>query len=444
MRTTTAIGLALWTLAFSPAAWAQSETPPATEDAGEATAETTETASEETAEADDSGLLSDTELQTLVAPVALYPDTLLIQILVGATQPLEVIKADHFLSDNEGRDPAELKPEIEAEEWDPSVEVLATAFPDVIGDMAAHIEWTETVGDAMLAQSDDVMDAVQVMRTQAINSGALISGEEQTVEVEEEEVIITPTDPEVVYVPQYTADEVYATDTSGTDLLVAGAIGFGTYALIDAIFDDDDDWDDYWGCRNCGGWGGGPIIRDPDIDIDVDGNVNIGNNIGNGNRPDRNPDGSWKPEDGRADGAKDKISQKRNENGDTKLPINKPDRGQASTDDLRNQLSNRAGAEDITRPASRPEINRSGNADRAAAIDKTKERAGGGAVDRPAAAKKAAAKKPAVAKKATSVKKPAAKAVHKNPSAMKKRASGTKSRQASSRGKASSHRAKRR
>lgn len=80
--------------------------------------------------------------------------------------------------------------------------MLAKAFPDVIADMATHIEWTETVGDAMLAQSDDVMVAIQTMRTQAINSGALISGEEQTVEVtEEEEVIIQPASPEVVYVP---------------------------------------------------------------------------------------------------------------------------------------------------------------------------------------------------------------------------------------------------
>ena len=106
-------------------------------------------ASEET-----SDRLTDAELQTLVAPVALYPDTLLIQILVAATQPLEIVKAERYLLDNADRDPVELEPEINAMGWDPSVSVLATAFPEVVGQMATHIDWTETVGTAMLAQSE--------------------------------------------------------------------------------------------------------------------------------------------------------------------------------------------------------------------------------------------------------------------------------------------------
>lgn len=155
-------------------------------------------AAEETS-TDQSDLLTDAELQTLVAPVALYPDTLLIQIFVAATQPLEIVKAERFLLDNADRDPAELEPEIDAMGWDPSVSVLATAFPEVVGQMATHIDWTETMGTAMLAQSDDVMDAVQVMRDQAIDSGALVSGPEQTVEVAEDEtVVITPTNTETV------------------------------------------------------------------------------------------------------------------------------------------------------------------------------------------------------------------------------------------------------
>ncbi len=312
----------------------------------------------EPAAAPPDALLTEAELEKLVAPVALYPDTLLIQILVGATQPLDVVKAERFLTDNAGEEPAALKPEIEAQGWDPSVEVLATAFPEVVSDMATHIEWTETMGDAMLAQSDDVMSAVQVMRRQAINSGALLSGPEQTV-VEEpaadgsDVVVIAPTSPQAVYVPQYTAQEVYP-QTFGldvTDLLVGGAITFGAVSLIDEIFDDDDDWDDYWGCRNCGGWDGGPIIRDPNVDIDVNGDVTInGREIGfdRGDR-DLTLNGEkvgWAADPARRQEAKTKIAEKRAAGG-AGLKVERPE---GRTDALRAKLSGATGAADIARP----------------------------------------------------------------------------------------------
>jgi hypothetical protein len=237
------------------------------------------TAQDQAAEVAAAELLTAAELQTLVAPVALYPDTLLIQILVGATAPLDVVKADRLLARSEGADPDTLETEVKAEAFDPSVEVLTLAFPEIVGQMADHIEWTETMGTAMLAQSDDVLDAVQVMRNTAINTGALVDTEQQVVtrDAVTETVVIQPADPQVVYVPQYNPQVVY--DNSLSNALVTGAVTFGTIALISEIFDDDDDWNDYWGCRNCGGWGGGPIIRDPDIDIDVDGDVNIGNRL---------------------------------------------------------------------------------------------------------------------------------------------------------------------
>jgi hypothetical protein len=312
-------------------------------------------------------LLTQAEIETLVAPVALYPDTLLIQIFVAATQPFELVKADRFLLENSEVDAEALKPEIEAQGWDPSVEVLAIGFPDVIADMAQHIEWTEAMGDAMNAQTDDVMNAVQTLRQQAVNTGALVSGEQQTVDVDEDEnIIVQPTDPEVVYVPQY--DPVVVYEDSSSNLLTAAAVTFGSVLLIDAIFDDDDDWNGYWGCRNCG-WGGGGIYPYPGggIDIDVDGNVNIGNdiNIGGGDR-DRPGDGSWRPKPETRDEAREKISQKREPGGDTKLPINKSD---TNSDALRAKLSGRAGAPDISRPnASRrtgdaggPQLQRPGN-----------------------------------------------------------------------------------
>lgn len=393
--------------------------------------ESTEVASE--VESEEANLLTQAELENLVAPVALYPDTLLIQILVAATNPLQVVKGDRLLATNEGAEPEVIEAAVDAEEWDESVAVLAKAFPDVIADMATHIEWTETVGDAMLAQSDDVMVAIQTMRTQAINSGALISGEEQTVEVtEEEEVIIQPASPEVVYVPQYDPQVVYAQNNSNVvgDAIVTGAIAFGTFALIDAIFDDDDDWNNYWGCRNCGGWGGGPIYPRPDIDIDVDGNVNIGNSLDLGDRPDRRPDGGWKADDNRKNEARNKISNKRDDAGKTKLPINKP---QTRSDDLRNKLSAKSGAADISRP---------GGAASAAAVKKTlpKKQGVAKAANRTAKAKPAI-KKPA-AKKSPVRKATAPKKIAKKPKATHKRAAAPKAKAGSKRGGAGARKMK--
>ncbi|MEX0287327.1 MAG: DUF3300 domain-containing protein [Paracoccaceae bacterium] len=327
-------------------------------------------AAAETAAVD--GLMTSEELQDLVGPIALYPDTLLIQILVAATFPLDVIKADRLVQDNEGKSADELQALIEAEGWDESVNVLAEAFPDVLADMAVHVEWTQTLGEAMLAQSEDVMNAVQDMRQIANDNGALQSGEEQTVEVTQdagdETIIIQPADPQTVYVPQYDPEVVYVDSDSGTDtgdLVAAGLITFGTVALINEIFDDDDYWGGYWGCRNCGGWGGGPIIRNPNVDIDVDGNVNIGNNIGN--------DIGWKPDDDRRDKARDDIRKKRDpENGRGPITTKKPDRG----DEMRARLSKETGAADISRPgADRSQVKRpeAGNlANHKPAIDRTK------------------------------------------------------------------------
>lgn len=408
----------------------------------------TQESSEDVAAKDDtsatsSSLLTDAELQTLVAPVALYPDTLLIQIFVAATQPLEIVKAERYLLDNADRDPVELEPEIDAMGWDPSVSVLATAFPEVVGQMATHIDWTETVGTAMLAQSDDVMDAVQVMRDQAIDSGALVSGPEQTVEVSEDDtVVITPTEPETVYVPQYNPETIYTGPSTG-DVVGAALLTFGAVALIDEIFDDDDDWNDYWGCRNCGGWGGGPIYRNPDIDIDVDGNVNIGNDIDLGDRTDI----GWNPDPDRQQEARNKIADhKRPEGGRSDLPVNRPD---GRTDELRAKLSRESGAADISRDrgaaaaavgagagavaggalANRNNANRDKAAAKQQAIDRTKRP---DSAKKPVAQRPQTAKKPQAKKAASTQRKPAAS----KGQAMKKKASGSRTQSASKRGHA--------
>lgn len=385
-------------------------------------AQTDDTAKAEDAAAEN--LLSTEDLQDMVAPVALYPDTLLIQVLVAATYPLDVVKADRLVQDNKDASPDELQASVESEGWDESVGVLATAFPDVLADMAVHIEWTEAIGTAMLAQSDDVMAAVQDMREIANENGALQSGDEQTVEVTqdagEETIIIQPADPEVVFVPQYDPEVVYVDSGNDTgDLVAAGLITFGTVALINEIFDNDDHWHGYWGCHNCGGWNGRPIINNPDVDIDVGGDVNIGNrdNVG------------WKPGDDRRDKARDDIARKRGPDGATNLPTRKPDRG----DEMRQRLSRETGAADIARPgADRSNIKRpeTGAAARhKPAVDRTK------APSRPKASSaqpRPKVQKPAASRPAT--RKPAAT----GGGALKQRAPAQRTKSGASRGRVSS------
>ncbi|WP_068314742.1 DUF3300 domain-containing protein [Aliiruegeria sabulilitoris] len=413
-RSTALASAALLALMAPPAQTQTADTPPP--DTSDSAAQPADVASVDMdAMQTEDGLLTPAQLQTLVAPVALYPDSLLVQLLVASTYPLEVVKADRVVQHNAELEQDALQAEIEAQGFDPSVEVLAIAFPTVLAGMAEHIEWTEITGNAMLAQSDDVMDAVQVMRKQAINTGALATSEEQTVTVVEEEldatlstqnpetVIIQPTNPQQVYVPTYDPNAVYGGNYyspyyagSGfrwQDAAVGAAVVYGTVALIDAIFDNNDDWNDYWGCRYCGGWNGRPIIRDPSIDFD--GNIIIGNDINidrdriregirtgdidrdrirkgieagdiqidrdklqNIDRGKFDPgkrdemrtnleNKGWKPDAGRQQEARNKISEKRQAGGATTLPAQaRPDRG----DELRQQVSKGLGTGDISRP----------------------------------------------------------------------------------------------
>jgi hypothetical protein len=271
-------------------------------------------------------------------------------------------------------------------------------------------------------------------------------------------VVITPTDPQVLYVPQYQPADIWG---GVGEAVAVGAMAFGTAAVIDAIFDDDDDWDDYWGCRDCGGWNGRPIIRDPDIDIDVDGDVNLGGrdidlgdrdiDLGdrerNVNLENRDIDLSnrdvdlrnrgdsdgigWKPDPDRGQEARDKIAAKRGEGGATTLPVRRPD---GRTDALRDKLERQSGVPDISREGisrgdvSLPEVDRPSNrpaADKAAALRNTKTPAKAGA-------KKHNVSKKAAAKKAPKVKKAAG---SKKGKGLSKTASGHKAMAASHRGK---------
>ena len=148
-------------------------------------------------------LLTPEELDTLVAPVALYPDALLAQVLVASTYPLQIVKADRIIAESADIGDADLSATLSDQDFDPSVLVLLSGFPTVVQRMAEDLDWTEQLGIAMLQQDDDVLAAVQRMRAEARDMGYLSSNDAQVIEEEAEQIYIRPADPEVVYVPTY-------------------------------------------------------------------------------------------------------------------------------------------------------------------------------------------------------------------------------------------------
>jgi hypothetical protein len=150
------------------------------------------------------------ELAQLLAPVALYPDSLLAQILMASTYPLEVVKAARWRKDNPDLKEDALDEALKEKDWDVSVKSLCH-FPDVLAAMNEQLDMTTTLGDAFLAQEADVMDTIQELRAKAHAAGNLNATEEQKVIVEEKIIIIEPADPQVVYVPVYSPTVVYGT-----------------------------------------------------------------------------------------------------------------------------------------------------------------------------------------------------------------------------------------
>jgi hypothetical protein len=142
------------------------------------------------------------QLQQLVAPIALYPDSLVAQILAASTFPEQVVEADRWVQAHPDLKGDALGQAVDQEAWDPSVKALA-AFPSVLGNMDKNLSWTSSLGDAYYNQQDAVMDAIQVMRRRAQQAGNLNSTSQQTVTDQGSDIEIAPANPEVVYVPAY-------------------------------------------------------------------------------------------------------------------------------------------------------------------------------------------------------------------------------------------------
>ena len=152
------------------------------------------------------------EIEQVVAPIALYPDALIAQILMASTYPLEVVQAARWAKANPNLKGKELEDALQKEPWEASVKSLA-AFPQVLAMMNEKLDWTQKLGDAFLGQQQDVMDGIQRLRGKAQAAGNLKSTKEQTVSTEQKDgttiVKIEPADPQTVYVPAYNPAVVY-------------------------------------------------------------------------------------------------------------------------------------------------------------------------------------------------------------------------------------------
>ena len=227
------------------------------------------------------------QLDSLVAPIALYPDPMLAQVLAASTYPLELIQLQQWLAKNKNLKDKALVDAVSKQPWDPSIQGLA-ALPEVVKRLAEDIQWTTDLGNAFLAQQSDVMEAIQRMRKKATEAGNLKSTEQQKVEtkvVESKQVIvIEQSNPEVVYVPSYNPVVVYGPPVypyppiayPPPGYYAAGvAISFGVGLAMGAA----------WG----GGWGYGCGWGHNDVNVNVNNNFNRNTNINNsGNRVNAN------------------------------------------------------------------------------------------------------------------------------------------------------------
>lgn len=200
--------------------------------------------------------LSPDQLADLVAPIALYPDSLLSQVLVAATYPLEVVEAGQWLQQNPNLRGAQLVEAARQQNWDASIQALVV-FPDVVTRLNSDIRWTTDLGNAFLAQQADVMQAVQRLRAQASQTGRLKSNSQVNVTTQTQggqtAIDIQPADPQVVYVPLYNPAYMWGPPVYGYyPPLYYPDIGFG-FGFGPGIYIGG-----FFGGLGWGGWGWGP------------------------------------------------------------------------------------------------------------------------------------------------------------------------------------------
>src|SRR5436189_1246044 len=221
------------------------------------------------------------ELDSLVAPIALYSDPLLAQTLAASTYPLEIIQLQQWMAQNKNLKGKALGDAVAKQPWDPSIQGLVE-FPDVVQRMAGNIQWTTDLGNAFLAQQSDVMDAVQRMRAKAQGTGNLKTSAQQVVQTEtvpsgKQVITVEPAQPDVVYVPSYDPQVVYGAAppaypyypytypgyVPGTALAWGAGIALGAAAW--------GSWGGHWG--NCD-WNGGNVKINNNYNYNKNNNFN--------------------------------------------------------------------------------------------------------------------------------------------------------------------------
>jgi len=213
-------------------------------------------------------------LDELLAPIALYPDAILAQVLAASTNTQEVLDAGNWLLDNEKLKPDELTKAASEAGFSPSVQALVH-FPTVVDMMCRELDWTRQVGDAFSADQAAVLASVQRLRAQAAAAGNLKSTPEMNVaktgEADKQVIVIQPADPKVIYVPQYNPTQVYtappvtttSTVSSGIttqEAVIGGLLAFGAGVLVANAFDNDNHHDHYYPYPN---WGYGGVYYGP-------------------------------------------------------------------------------------------------------------------------------------------------------------------------------------
>jgi hypothetical protein len=211
--------------------------------------------------ATDGAPMSTSELEALVAPIALYPDALVAQILAAATFPDQVAIADYWLHENQNLTGKWLMQAVDKQSWDSGVKAL-TEFPSVLDNLAKNLTWTSSLGEAYHNQPSEVMEAIQTLRAKAKAAGNLKSSSQITVvQQTPQTIVIQPANPEIVYVPEYNPAVIYGTPyvTPGytaADVAAAGVIGFGAGIAVGALAGGGG-WG--WNSWNCD-WHGGAVV----------------------------------------------------------------------------------------------------------------------------------------------------------------------------------------
>jgi hypothetical protein len=213
------------------------------------------------------------QLEQLVAPIALYPDALVAQILAGSTFPTQIVEADRWMQQNGNLKGEDLAKAVDQQPWDESVKAL-TQFPAVLANMSKNLSWTSALGDAYFNQQQDVMKAVQELRRKAKDAGNLKTTKEQTVTTQgtgsQTTIVIQPANPQVVYVPTYSPTVVYGTPVavypgySSADVAAASIISFGVGMMVGAAISGGGCCGWGWNSWNCN-WHGGSVMYNRNV-----------------------------------------------------------------------------------------------------------------------------------------------------------------------------------